>query len=139
MEVPRLGVKLELQLSAYITAHGKYQIPDPLSKAGVRNRILMDISRIRFPCTIARTPRLGVELELQLPVYTTAAKRETQAKSVTSATAHISSGSLTHCLGPGIEPKSSWMIVRFVTTEPQWELQSLNGFVLKHPPPLPLA
>ena len=37
-------------------------------------------------------PRLGVESELQLPVYTTAR----------------------------IEPVSSWVVVGFVTTEPLW-------------------
>ena len=34
---------------------------------------------------------------------------------------------LTHCARPGIEPASSWILVRFVTAESQWELQgSLN-------------
>ena len=53
-------------------------------------------------------PRLGVEPELQLPAY---------------ATAHVNARSLTHCVRPGVEPTSSWIPVRFVTTEPQWELQ----------------
>ena len=39
-------------------------------------------------------PRLGVELKLQLPAYTTA---------------HGSARSLTHWARPGIEPSSSWM------------------------------
>ena len=30
---------------------------------------------------------------------------------------------LTHWAGPGIEPTSSWTLVRFITTEPRWELQ----------------
>ena len=29
---------------------------------------------------------------------------------------------LTHWAGPGIKPASSWILVRFLTTEPQWEL-----------------
>ena len=52
-------------------------------------------------------PRLGVESELQLPAYNTA---------------HGNVGSLTHWVGPRIEPASSWMLVRLVTTEPQQEL-----------------
>ena len=58
MEVPRLGVKLELQLLAYTTAtatpdpsgvfdlpHSSWQcqIPNPLSEARDRTCILMDI------------------------------------------------------------------------------------------------
>ena len=31
-------------------------------------------------------------------------------------------GSLTHWARPGIEPVSSWILVGFVATEPQWEL-----------------
>ena len=64
MEVPRLGVKLELQLPAYTTAsvkqdlshvfdlyHSAWQcwILNPLSKARDRTCILTDASQIRFP------------------------------------------------------------------------------------------
>ena len=52
-------------------------------------------------------PRLGVKVELQLPVY---------------ITAHGNSGSLTHWVGPGIEPASSWILVSFISAELQWEL-----------------
>ena len=31
--------------------------------------------------------------------------------------------SLTHWAIPGMEPASSWILVRFVSTEPQWELK----------------
>ena len=55
-------------------------------------------------------PRLRVELELQLPAYTTA---------------HGNAGSLTHGARPGIEPVSSWMLVRFVSTEPRQELHTV--------------
>ena len=41
---------------------------------------------------------------------------------VTYTTAHGNAGSLTHWGRPGIEPVSSWILVRFVSTEPQWEL-----------------
>ena len=52
-------------------------------------------------------PRLGVRSELQLLAYTTA---------------QGNSGSLTHSVRPGIKPVSSWILVVFVNTEPQWEL-----------------
>uniref|UniRef100_A0A8D1LLG9 von Willebrand factor A domain-containing protein 8 n=1 Tax=Sus scrofa TaxID=9823 RepID=A0A8D1LLG9_PIG len=52
-------------------------------------------------------PRLGVELDLQLPACTTA---------------HSNAGSLTHWVRPGMEAVSSWMLVRFVSAEPQQEL-----------------
>ena len=29
---------------------------------------------------------------------------------------------LTHCVGLGIKPASLWILVRFVSSEPQWEL-----------------
>ena len=58
MEVPRLGIKLELQLLAYATAtatrdpsmiyttaHG---LPDPLNDARDQTCVLMDASQIRF-------------------------------------------------------------------------------------------
>ena len=63
MEVPRLGVKLELQLLAYATATAiqdlchvcslhhssrKRHILNPQSKARDRNCVLMDTSQIRF-------------------------------------------------------------------------------------------
>ena len=37
---------------------------------------------------------------------------------------HSNAGSLTHRARPWIEPTSSWILVRFVTSEPQWEHQS---------------
>ena len=39
-------------------------------------------------------------------------------------TAHGNDGSLTHWSRPGIEPASSWMLVRYISTEPQCELLS---------------
>ena len=51
-------------------------------------------------------PRLGVESELQLPAY---------------PTAHSNPGYLTHWVRPGIEPAFSWILVGFITSEPQWE------------------
>ena len=63
MEVPRLGVKSELQLLVYTTAtampdpsrifdlyhsSGQHRILNPLSGAGDQTRVLMDTSRVRF-------------------------------------------------------------------------------------------
>ena len=65
--------------------------------------------------------RLGVESELQLPAYTTATA--TQDLSHVFNTAHGHAVSLTHWERPGIETASSWMLVKFLSTEPRWELQ----------------
>ena len=70
MEVPRLGVQLELQLPAYNTAtsdlratsatyttvRGNVLILNPLSEARDGTRNLMVLSRIRFPCAMMGTP-----------------------------------------------------------------------------------
>ena len=61
MEVPRLGVELELQLQAYATATAmqdsshvydhssqQYQILNPLSEAMGQTHILMDTSRVHY-------------------------------------------------------------------------------------------
>ena len=71
MEVPRLGVKSEIQLPAYATAtasqdpspvcdlhHGSWQcrILNPLSKTRDRTRNLMVPSPIHFPCATTGTP-----------------------------------------------------------------------------------
>ena len=63
MEIPRLGVKLELQLTAYTSATAKWDpncvcnlhhssqqcgILKPLSEARDRTRVLMDISRVHY-------------------------------------------------------------------------------------------
>ena len=41
--------------------------------------------------------------------------------SMTYTTAHNNMGSLTHCARPGIKPASSWLLVGFITAEPQEE------------------
>ena len=43
------------------------------------------------------------------------------AASATYTTAHGNTGSSTHWAWPGIEPVSSWMLVRLVSTESWWE------------------
>ena len=72
MEVPRLGVNLELQLPAYATAttmqdpshicdlhHSSWQcqITDPLSKARDQTRILLDTSGVCFCCATTGIPK----------------------------------------------------------------------------------
>ena len=52
-----------------------------------------------------------------------------QAESVTYTTAHSTAGSLTHWVRPGIKPASSWILIGFVSAEPQRELP-LVFFVL---------
>ena len=69
MEVPKLGVELELELPTYATAtqdpshicdlhHSsqQHQTADPLSKARDQTHILMDTSPIHFCCTTMGTP-----------------------------------------------------------------------------------
>ena len=65
-------------------------------------------------------PRLEVESELQLPAYTTAARN--LSRTCGHTTAHGNAGSLTHWASPGIKPASSWILFRFVSTEPWREL-----------------
>ena len=59
-------------------------------------------------------PRLGVESELQQPAYTTAIVTPDQSHVFDLSTAHSNAGSLNHWVRPGIEPSSSWLLVRFV-------------------------
>ena len=66
--------------------------------------------------------RAGVKSELQPLAYTTAQQCRIWAVSETYTTAHGNGRSLTHWARPGIELQSSWILVGFVTTEPQQEL-----------------
>ena len=74
-------------------------------------------------------PKLGVELELQLPAYTTATA--TPDPSCVCELHHSSwqHHPLTHGVRPGIEPTSSWIRVRFFTTEPQQEFPNSYPFI----------
>ena len=49
-----------------------------------------------------------------------------QAMSSTYTTAHSNVRSLTHWERPGIEPASSWILVRFISTEQWWKLLNIN-------------
>ena len=48
------------------------------------------------------------------------------ATSVSYTTAHGNAGSSTHWRRPGIEPMSSWILVRLFSIAPQWELPDTN-------------
>ena len=49
-------------------------------------------------------------------------QRQIRAESSTYTTANGNAGSLIHGAEPEIKPPSSWSLVGFVTTVPQWEL-----------------
>ena len=59
-------------------------------------------------------PSLGVQSELQLRPMPQPQQRQIWAASVSYTTAHGNTGSLAHGARPGIEPASSWILVRFV-------------------------
>ena len=64
-------------------------------------------------------PKLGVESQLQLQAYATATE-------IPDLSLHHSSWQsqiFNPWARPGIESSSSWKLVGFITTEPQWELQ----------------
>ena len=63
-------------------------------------------------------PGLGVKSERQLSAW----QCQIRAASSTYTIAHGNARSLTHWARPDIEPASLWILVRFVTAEPQWEL-----------------
>ena len=69
-------------------------------------------------------PRLGIESELQLPAYITAMATQIWTASSTYTTAQGNTRSLTHWARPGLEPTTSWFLVRFISTAARWELQS---------------
>ena len=58
------------------------------------------------------------------------ARNRIRATAATSQLHHSNSnaGSLTHTVRPGIEPTSSWMLVRFVSPAPQQEPQVVDHF-----------
>ena len=74
-------------------------------------------------------PRLGVKLDLQLLAYTTATAPLDPRRISDLCHSHSNARSLAHWVRLGIEPTSSWILVWFVTTEPQWELLSLKTFL----------
>ena len=60
-------------------------------------------------------PRLGAESELQLPAYTTAIATRDQSHAYDlHTTAYGNARSLTHRTRAGIEPSTSWFLVRSI-------------------------
>ena len=66
------------------------------------------------------TPRLEVELELQLPSYATATPNPSHICNLRRSCVHTRS--LIHWEWPGIEPTSSWILVGCVPAKSWWEL-----------------
>ena len=64
--------------------------------------------------------RLGFKSELQLPPQPQPQPQQCQTQAYT--TAHSNTRSLKHWARPGIKPTSSWILVGFVSAEPQWKL-----------------
>ena len=65
-------------------------------------------------------PRLQVESEL--PAYATATATPDLSCICNLHHSSRNARSLTHWVRPGIDPPSSWIVVEFVTAEPQQEL-----------------
>ena len=68
-------------------------------------------------------PRLGVKSELQPLAYDTATAMPDPSPICNLHHTHGNTGSLTHCVRPRTEPASSWILVTFISVEPQWELR----------------
>ena len=78
-------------------------------------------------------PRLAVQLELQLPAYTTATATSDLSHDCVCTTAHSNTRSSIHWERPDIEPATSWFLVRLVSTVPWWELHKLF-LIIKNKP-----
>ena len=82
--------------------------------------------KVFFFCLFVFLPFLGPHLwHVEVPrlgVPQPQPQHEIWAESVTYTTTHGNARSLTHRARPGIEPVSSCILVRFVSTEPWWEL-----------------
>ena len=74
-------------------------------------------------------PKLGVELELQLPAYTTAIATPDPSCICDQCYSSQQHWILNPLSEAGIEPASLWLLVRSVSTEPRWELPRLILFI----------
>ena len=92
--------------------------------------LLLLLLLFRAACVAYGSSQGRVELELQMPAYNTDTARQNPRHVCNLA--HGNTGSLTHRARPGIEPVSSWILVRFVTTEPQWKLFFFFIFIFKN-------
>ena len=77
-------------------------------------------------------PRLGVESELQPPAYTTSTATQDLSRICNLHHRSRQHRILNRLSGVGIKPMSSWMLVRFISTEPRWELFVLLICVCMH-------
>ena len=76
-------------------------------------------------------PRLGVKLELHLQVYSTA-MATLDLSSIWDLCQSLRQSQIHNPLSEvGIESVSSWILVGFVTAEPQWELPNLHILMIK--------
>ena len=72
-------------------------------------------------------PRLGENWSCTCWLTPQSQKCQIRTTSAACTEAHGNARSLTHWAGPGIKHASSWILVKFITTEPQWKLHS-NDF-----------
>ena len=71
-------------------------------------------------------PRLGIESDLQLPAYTTATATQDLSRVCDLHRCSWQHQILNPLSEAGIESATSWFLVRFVSTAPQWELPELQ-------------
>ena len=67
--------------------------------------------------------RLGVKLERQLPAYATATATRDVRLICDQHHGSQQRRILNRLSEAGIKPSSSWLLVRFITADPQWELR----------------
>ena len=86
----------------------------------------LSLSLFFFVFCLFRATPAGVQSELQLP---TPEPRQCQiwAVSATYARAYSNAGSLTHWARPGMEPATSWFLIRFISSAPWRELLSMKS------------
>ena len=144
--VPGPGARSELQLWPELQLQ-QHQILNPLCQARDGTCVPVLPRRHRSHCTTAGTPVFPIlfvfiylltyllfraalsaygNSQVRCPVTATAMPDLSHVCHLT--TAHGIALSLNHWVGPGIKPSSSWILVRFVTDEPQWGFPSLSHF-----------
>ena len=69
--------------------------------------------------------KLEVKSELHLLASPQPQQRQTRATSAIYTIAHGNARSSTHWTRPGMEPKSSWILIRFIAAEPWGELPKM--------------
>ena len=123
----------------YHSSRQQWILNSPSGRPGIKPRNLIVPSQIRLFCAMMGTPtliffsffffffflgpkvrhmeapRLGAELELELPVYTKATAKQ-DGSCVFDLHHSIWCRSLTYWTRLGIEPGTSWFLVRFIST-----------------------